>query len=455
MKTGTIHVCEEIRRLASLFDRARPLYVVGGYVRDSLKGTADENGDIDLTGDYTPEELSEIVARGGYGCQEASKRLGTMIVKGKRNYEFTSFRKDSYPVGSGAHRPERIAFTHDLREDAKRRDFKCNAIYYDPIADLTVDPLNGIEDVKNGVLSATEDPDKILGEDGLRILRLFRFVSQLGFVPEEKTLQAAQRLAVRLTDVSAERIAVELNKILAGDNRFEALRMMRDSGVLKIVLPELAAGEGMAQPPLYHCFDVLEHSFYTVEYAPEAIRMAALLHDVGKPFCMSRDGNYYLHALEGARIARDILERYRYPRAFVQRTCDLIALHMRGVGGKIKPNKIRMLVADYADLIDDLADLTDADALATGKEIARPTFGDCLRQTKREMIGQGIPFAVKDLAIGGKELIALGVAGRQIGLLLEELRRACILGQIANTAQALTGYCVRKIGRKGEKEGWN
>ena len=154
--------------------------------------------------------------------------------KGKYSYEYTAFRVDSYPSGSGVHSPVSVRFTDDILQDAKRRDFKCNAVYYDLSQEKLVDPLGGIVDIKNGILSTADAPDITLGQDGLRIMRMIRFVSTLGYGVEEQTLASAKKLAAGLNDISVERIREELDKILAGDNCRKALELLNEIGALKI-----------------------------------------------------------------------------------------------------------------------------------------------------------------------------------------------------------------------------
>ena len=205
-------VREELEELASYFPIDKPLYAVGGCVRDYLRGK--EFYDVDLSGGMKPEELIELLDKTPFGVVSASPRLGTVIIKGKNTYENTAFRIDSYPAGSGIHTPTNVQFTQDLTVDAKRRDFKCNAIYYNIRERQIIDPLGGIEDIKQVILSTTISPDVVLSQDGLRILRLARFVSKLGYEIEEHTYDSAKRLAGRLREISVERIREELNRIL-------------------------------------------------------------------------------------------------------------------------------------------------------------------------------------------------------------------------------------------------
>ena len=210
----------ELEELASYFPIDMPLYAVGGCVRDYLRGK--ECYDIDLSGGVRPDDLVELLSKSPFRVVSASPRLGTVIIKGKNTYEYTTFRIDSYPAGSGIHTPTDVQFTDDLTVDAKRRDFKCNAIYYDIKGRQIIDPLGGIEDIKQNILSTTIDPDVVLSQDGLRILLLARFVSKLGYEIDKQTYDSAKRLLGRLNDISGERIREELNKIFEGEHCYKA-----------------------------------------------------------------------------------------------------------------------------------------------------------------------------------------------------------------------------------------
>lgn len=207
---------EELKVLAAQFPPDKPLYAVGGCVRDELLGR--EVYDIDLTSACLQEQAESFALKAGMRVSLGSKRLGTVIIKGKSSYEYTPFRVDSYPAGSGVHKPAQVRFTQDIQEDARRRDFTVNALYRNVSTGETVDLLGGEEDLKNRLLRAVDDPMRVLGEDGLRIMRLYRFVSTLGFDAEEKTERAACAKSPLLNDIAPERIRVELDKLLEGEH---------------------------------------------------------------------------------------------------------------------------------------------------------------------------------------------------------------------------------------------
>lgn len=448
--TQTVSMPEELRRLARLFPTDRPLYIVGGYVRQALLGQDPPQSDVDLASACTPQEVQELLQDSEFAVTPASPRLGTLILKGARSYEYTAFRTDSYRGCGGRHTPKQVTFTRSLEQDALRRDFRCNAIYYDINADRIVDPLDGRKDIERSRLTCVDDPARVLSEDGLRLLRLIRFVSVLGFEPDADTLAQAKQQAWRLWDISPERIAGELNGILAGEHVLAALHLMRDCGILEQILPELAQGDGMAQNPVYHCYDVLEHTLHAVAYAPRSIRLAALLHDVGKPACMERDGNYYRHDVVGAQMTRQILTRLKYPNKVIDRTARLVGAHMMAIRSDIRENKLRLFVARNADILDDLAQLMHADARATGKG-THSAFAERMLDTYAQMRREEVPMRVQDMAIGGQDLLAMGASGKQIGMILQELWLQCLQSGSDHSRKRLEEPAHRRVERYKEK----
>lgn len=205
--------------LKSLAKKLPEIYVVGGYVRNKILGV--EDTDIDLCGPMTIDELEEMLPKTKFSLKVKSKSLGSaMIVCGDECYEYTTFRKDTYAEG-GNHLPTRVEFVNDVNEDAKRRDFTCNALYYDIKNDKLLDFYNGIDDIKNRVLRTVETPDEVLSHDGLRILRLFRFQCELNFKIDKDTLAAAYKYKNNLRDISGERVLHEITSILHSPKKYK------------------------------------------------------------------------------------------------------------------------------------------------------------------------------------------------------------------------------------------
>ena len=424
----------ELKRLAKLFPPERPLYAVGGCVRDEILGR--EVFDIDLTSACLQEEAEKYAKAAGMRVLLGSKRLGTVMIKGEKSYEYTPFRVDSYPAGSGVHKPASVRFTEDIEEDARRRDFTVNALYYDILRGDTLDLLGGTADLDARLLRAVDDPRRVLGEDGLRIMRLYRFVAVLGFSAEEKTAAAAREMSGLLGDIAPERIRVELDKLLAGEHAAEGLRGLIGCGAMRVIMPEFCENIGVKQDPAFHMYDVDEHILRTVEYAPPRLRLAALLHDIGKGRCVREEGNMYRHAQVSAQMAEEIMTRLRYSKEQTRRTVRLVAAHMTDMRGDMRESKLRRFVAKNADIIDDLTELIIADARAACGNADREK---CLRiaRLRDKMQNEGVPFGVGELAINGNDVMAFGYKGEEIGKVLNELFDLCLRGEKKNERKIL------------------
>ena len=424
----------ELKRLAKLFPPERPLYAVGGCVRDEILGR--EVFDIDLTSACLQEEAEKYAKAAGMRVLLGSKRLGTVMIKGEKSYEYTPFRVDSYPAGSGVHKPASVRFTEDIEEDARRRDFTVNALYYDILGGDTLDLLGGKADLDARLLRAVDDPRRVLGEDGLRIMRLYRFVAVLGFSAEEKTAAAAREMSGLLGDIAPERIRVELDKLLAGEHAAEGLRGLIGCGAMRVIMPEFCENIGVKQDPAFHMYDVDEHILRTVEYAPPRLRLAALLHDIGKGRCVREEGNMYRHAQVSAQMAEEIMTRLRYSKEQTRRTVRLVAAHMTDMRGDMRESKLRRFVAKNADIIDDLSELIIADARAACGNADREK---CLRiaRLRDKMQKEGVPFGVGELAINGNDVMAFGYKGEEIGKVLHELFDLCLRGEKKNERKIL------------------
>ena len=432
---------EELKKLAAQFPPEKPLYAVGGCVRDELLGR--KIYDIDLTSACTQEQAEEFAFAAGMRVVLGSKRLGTVIIKGENCYEYTPFRVDSYPAGSGVHKPVSVRFTEDIAEDARRRDFTVNALYRNIATGELTDLVGGVDDLKARLLRAADDPERVLGEDGLRIMRLYRFISVLGFDAEEQTERAATNKSALLKDIAPERIRVELDKLLAGEYVGKALRGLVKCGAMQVILPEFCENIGVAQNPAFHKYTVDEHIIKTVEYAPVRVRLAALLHDIAKGRCMKEDGNMYRHAEAGAQAAEEIMTRLRYPKAEIRRVVRLVALHMTDMRGDMRERKLRRVVAANADLIDDLTELIIADARATCENA---DIDKCLRikRVRDRMKEEGVPFSVAELAVNGADVMDYGYTGESVGRVLQELFELTLSGEKKNQRDVLLGILEKR-----------
>lgn len=401
-----------LRELAGYFSGS--LYVVGGAVRDSLCGKTPS--DYDIAAPVSPKDVEILLKNSDFCVRSESARLGTLkIFKGQESFEYTAFRTDSYLDG-GAHAPKEVRLTKDINEDAARRDFTVNAVYFNVKDGTLTDPLGGIADMERMLLKTCRDPEKTLAEDGLRLLRLVRFAAETGFIIEEKTMLAAKNRASLISDISVERVREELTKILSADRKngikdghYRGVKLMQTVGLWKYVIPELMENEDFPQNAKYHKYTVLEHIFQTVRFAEPQVRVAALLHDIAKARCKLRYGEMHLHPEEGAKIADSVMRRLKFSTAERERAVRLIANHMYDLDCKTGENKLRRFIQRNHDIIDDLVALKNADGTARGFGDKTNPSAERLLAVRDKMIAEGVPMTVKELKVSGEDLLSLPI----------------------------------------------
>lgn len=411
----------------------KPLYVVGGSVRDYLAklslNRAKNAWDWDLSSPIPAEEFKKIAQNQGFVVKSVFKNTGTVKLQDADgiHYEYTCFRSDKYV--RGIHVPVESDFTDDIRLDALRRDFTANAVYYDLQTATFVDPLNdGRNAIAEKRLTTVAPAQKVFGEDGLRLLRLARQSAQCGFLPDAECLQGASQNAQLIQDISAERIFSELSALLLADKKhgvhdgpYRGLKILVQTGVLEYVLPELALGNGVVQRPDFHDHDVLEHSLRAVLYADERVRFSALLHDCGKPACILADGNAHDHPNQGARIAKAILQRLKAPKRFTERVCDLVQYHMYDFNCQTGEKKLRRFFVMHYDLLDELLLLKQADYSACKDDLSIAPTCARWRTLLKKMRLENVPFTLKELAISGKDVLSIGAPPTSVSQILNAL----------------------------------
>lgn len=433
-------ISENLLKLAEICPY--PLYIVGGMVRDYL-AELPACSDTDICAPATADDFISRAESAGYTTEAVFGNTGTVKIKRQgEELEFASFRSDEYVRGE--HRPARSYFTDDIMLDARRRDFKCNAVYYDIKADKFVDPLGGITDIEERRLTTVAPAEKVFSEDGLRLMRLARIAAQTGFAPTADCLRGARENCKLIADVHASRVYAELDMILHADEKYgmslaqyRGLKILQDTGVLGVILPELAAGEGMKQRSDYHKYDVLEHSLRAVAYADNDIRLAALLHDVGKPYCKNNNGSFIGHEEEGARIAADICARLNVPKKLAEETVRLISVHMYDVRGDAKENKVRKFLLANHDISEKIFALKQADFSACKDSSATAPSVLKLRGIYEKMKEEGIPFTLKELNVKGNALIDVGFPPETVGSTLESLLADCAIKIVQNEEDKL------------------
>jgi tRNA nucleotidyltransferase (CCA-adding enzyme) len=420
-------------------------YLVGGCLRDLVLGR--EPKDWDIATDLAPDDVKKLFRR----VHEVGAAFGTLMVPWHDGvYEVTTFRTEG-PYSDGRH-PDEVAFTTEVERDLERRDFTINALAWDPRADHIVDPFGGLYDLERRSIRAVGDPALRFREDALRLMRAIRFSAQLDFRIERATWHALRDEAEGLRRISQERIREELNRILLAPTPSRGLLLMIDAGLLAIVLPELEACRNVRQNR-FHSHDVLVHSLMATDAAPEdnlIVRLAALFHDVAKPQTREeRDGDYtfYAHQVMGARIAGRIMRRLAYSNEERERVEHLVYHHMFYYEPEWTDSAVRRFVrAVGVENIPDLIALRMADMGGNTRKSGDTSPLEALLARIDEVIAKDTALNVKDLAIGGRELMALGLPeGPAIGRILRALLERVLDDPAFNERETLLAEAQRMV----------
>lgn len=421
-----------------------PAWVVGGYVRDLLLDRATPAGqreiDVVVTGGRGPEMASRFAEFAGAQPPVFFERFGTaQVVWHGRRIEFASARVESYDLDS--RRPK--VRPASIEEDLRRRDFTINALLLDFQGHVEDRLGTGLADLEAKLLRTPLEPLATFNDDPLRMLRAIRFAAQLGFALDPAQPPAMRALSGRLRPpvVSVERVADELRKMLASDRPALALELLDDGGLLKAVLPELAACKGVLQGG-YHIHDVYRHTLETVRLTPADLvtRLAAVFHDVGKVATAAADGSFLGHEAVGAELTSKALSRLRFSNGDIERVVRLVRLHLRPVyySSEWTDGAVRRLARDAGDDLERLLDLARADigASAYDQPEKLEDLGARLREIERES-----PSRLRS-PVNGEELMAeLGLKpGPELGRLKARLDELVLEGVVEPDRSAVLKY---------------
>jgi uncharacterized domain HDIG len=324
-----IYIPEYVNKILYMLEsNGYQAYLVGGCVRDHLIGK--KPSDYDVATNATPEDIERIFS--DFKIVDIGKKFGTItIVMEEAQVEVTTFRsEDKYIKGR---KPENVKYISNLTEDLKRRDFTINAIAYNPKVGF-IDPFGGMSDLKLRTIRCVGDPNERLKEDYLRILRAVRFATQLEFTIDVQTANACAKFSSKLKDISKERIRDEFIKILLSDKPSYGIRLMKDLGILQVILPEMIPAIGFDQRNPHHDLTVFEHTLEVLDNTPKVleVRVAALFHDIGKPYTFKLDengiGHFYGHEKISTEIAKEVLTRLNFSNELIKNSLVLINEHM-------------------------------------------------------------------------------------------------------------------------------
>ncbi len=457
-----IQVPEDVKYIIEKLNSAGyEAYAVGGCIRDSILGRIPD--DWDITTSAKPEEIKELFTK----TIDTGIQHGTVtVMRNHVGYEVTTYRIDGEYEDS--RHPKEVIFTADLLEDLKRRDFTINAMAYNHLEspsgeelteaaenqnqeekDMTglVDAFGGIEDIKKKMIRCVGNPIHRFEEDALRMMRAVRFSAQLGYKIEEETAKAIQVLARNLKNISAERIQVELVKLLVSAHP-DYLKKAYELGMTKVFFPEFDIAMETKQNNPHHIYTVGEHMLHCLEHvrADKVLRLTMILHDIAKPTTLQtgEDGidHFYGHPEKGAEMARVILRRLRFDNDTISKVTKLVKYHDRKLS--LKPAKLRKAIVEIGpELFPMLLEVKEADMLAQSmyKREEKEAELAQIRKVYQKILEEKDCLTLKDLALDGKDLIALGMKpGKELGETLQTLFEYVLENPDKNIKEDLTLY---------------
>lgn len=414
-------------------------YLVGGALRNRFAGL--KPTDYDFATDASPDEIIKIF----HHVIPTGIKHGTVTVVFRgHQFEVTTFRVEG--DYSNSRHPDSISFSPSIYEDLKRRDFTINSIAMNLQTGELLDPHNGIQDLKHHRIKAIGNPVERFTEDGLRLMRACRFTAQLNFTIESNTYEALKECKNNLKKVSAERIRDEIIKILESQKPSIAFKIMEESGILGIILPELTKCRGILQKG-YHDFDVLDHLYYSCDGGPPEdtiLRLACLLHDTGKPLSLSEDETglptFYHHEDLSEKLSTEIMQRLRFSGNDTKRVSHLISNHMFNYTEDWTDAAVRRFISKVGvDSINDIFRLRIADQFGMTNKSKNSEHLYKFADRISTLLESDSAFAIRDLAVSGTDLqLEAGLEkGPLIGTILHELLETVLDDPTLNTKKTL------------------
>ena len=387
-------------------------FLVGGSVRDSIMGFTPK--EYDIATDAKPEDVQRIFK---YTIPTGIKHGTVLVILDDMHVEITTFRSDGN-YSDGRH-PDRVEYTASIEDDLPRRDLTINAMAYNVLDGALIDMFDGMKDIKNKIIRSVGNPYERFTEDGLRIMRAIRFATKLNFNIEKETFDAICRSTGMLASIAYERIREEFNGILISDNPFRGIELLRKTGILALIMPELMQGFGVSQNK-FHKYDVYYHILHTIQAVEPLeteeltllVRLAALFHDIAKPMVQKKVSKqeepvYYNHEVVGANVAKKIMKRLKYSNAEIDFVALLVRQHMFYYQDEWTDGAVRRFMrAVGIENIKPLLKLREADRLGSGnrKDKESKAIPKLLARIDK-IIKEENAITVKDLKINGNDLM--------------------------------------------------
>ena len=425
-------------------------YAVGGCVRDSILGR--EPNDWDITTSADPYEVKKLFSH----TIDTGLQHGTVTIMLEHvGYEVTTYRIDGDYEDS--RHPKEVTFTKSLEEDLKRRDFTVNAMAYND-RDGLIDLFHGMDDIQKKVIRCVGNAEERFTEDALRIMRAVRFSAQFGYEIELETKKAIVKLASNLKNISAERIREELIKLLVSDHP-DYIRIAYETGITAQILPELDVCMETKQNTPHHMYTVGEHIIHSLTNVPgdKVLRLAMLMHDIGKPYCITTDeagrDHFKGHAEKSAEMAAVIMHRLKFDNDTLNRVKRLAKYHDWAISlsPPIKKATVRSMISRIGeDLFPDLFTIGDADLLAQSDyfKAEKEEKQQLLKEMYREIMEQGDCLSIKNLAVSGNDLIEHGMKpGKELGQVLQKMLEDVLKHPSSNNKEYLLNHLNKYVER--------
>lgn len=434
-----IEIPEKAKRIIDIITEAGyEAYIVGGCVRDSILGRNPE--DWDITTSARPDQVKALFRR----TIDTGIQHGTVtVMMDKEGFEVTTYRIDGKYEDS--RHPKDVTFTPNLVEDLKRRDFTINAMAYNE-KDGLIDIFGGMQDIENRIIRCVGDARERFREDALRIMRAIRFSAQLGYSIEEQTKEAIKELSPNLKNISAERIQVELVKLLISPNP-DYIREAYETGVTKVILPEFDAMMETPQNHNHHMYDVGEHTLHSLKYveADKVLRLALLFHDIGKPATHITDergiDHFKGHPAVGEDMTKAILRRLKFDNDTIYTVSKLVKFHDYGNGVDPDMRIVRRAIHKMGEDIFPLVPRVKYADIMAQSDYKRQEKLDAAAKWERlyeEIKAKNQCVSLKTMAVTGSDLIAMGMKpGKEIGAILQELLELVLEYPEKNTKEDL------------------
>jgi tRNA nucleotidyltransferase (CCA-adding enzyme) len=439
------NIPDEVKEILKIFeDKNFEIYIVGGAVRDLLMGKIPN--DWDFTTNATPEEILKVLGEEAF----YDNKFGTVGLKSKNinldPFEITTFRTESNYL-DGRH-PEKVEWGKSLEDDLGRRDFTINALALDKDFKV-IDLYNGQKDLEKKLIKAVGDPTERFTEDALRMMRAIRIATELNFKIDEKTFEAIKSNSTLINKIAKERIKDELFKILSSNHADLGISMLKDSGILEEILPEVYKMFGVEQksPGRHHIYDVGTHCLMALKFCKSndpIVKFATLIHDIGKPQTMKKletgTITFYNHEVVGEIIARRIADRLRFSKHEAEKLLKLVRWHQFTVNEFQTDSALRRFIKNVGiENLEDIIILRTADRLGSG---SKETSWRTEEFKKRLLEVQKQPFSIKDLKINGSDVMKeLNLKpSKKVGEILEKLFQEVVEKKIENKKTSLLNH---------------